>query len=80
VSVWATAVELGIWYSTSSRLSLTELTLEKTDLLSNSIHPHSIPGRGNRDQVAIAEDCRLASRRSQVVGAAPTIRPSHYRT
>ena len=40
---------------------LTELTLEKTDLLSNFIDPIKFQEVGNMDQISIGKDCKLAS-------------------
>jgi hypothetical protein len=41
--------------------TLTELSLEKTDLLSNFVDPIQLQEVGNMDQIAISKDCKLAS-------------------
>jgi hypothetical protein len=40
--------------------ALTELTLEKTDLLSNFIDPIQLQQGGNMDQITTGKDCKLA--------------------
>jgi hypothetical protein len=44
----------------ANELQVTQLTLEKTDLLSNFVDPIQLQQVDNMDQIAIGKDCKLA--------------------